>query len=121
MVPILISQAVNTGSPFITTYQNGNDDRPLDFSLSVLWVYLDDALQAALMALAIAAVVGLWLARRDGARRVALVTAANLAVNLAFYLTHPIATPYYVIAIALLSLWSVLFALELHKADAALA
>ena len=43
-------------------------------------------------------------------RRVALVTAANLVVNLAFFLSHPVFTPYYIIPIAMLSLWSLSFA-----------
>jgi hypothetical protein len=45
----------------------------------------------------------------NGVRRVALVTAANLALNLAFFLSHPVFTPYYTIPIAMLSLWSLLF------------
>jgi hypothetical protein len=43
-------------------------------------------------------------------RHVALVTAGNLVVNLAFFLSHPIFTPYYTIPVAMLSLWSLLFA-----------
>ena len=46
----------------------------------------------------------------DGVKQVALVTAVNLLVNLAFFLSHPLFTPYYTIPIAMLSLWSLLFA-----------
>ena len=48
--------------------------------------------------------------RAPGVRRVALVTLANLVVNLAFFLSHPVFTPYYTIPIAMLSLWSLSFA-----------
>ena len=43
-------------------------------------------------------------------RQVALLVAANLAVNLIFFMTHPIFTPYYIIPIDMLSLWTLLFA-----------
>ena len=54
-----------------------------------------------------------------GVRRVALVTAANIVVNLAFFLSHPIFTPYYIVPIAMLSLWSVSFATLMKPAEAA--
>jgi hypothetical protein len=74
-------------------------------------------LQLLLLALAIAGTVYLLRRERPG-RRVALVTAANLVVNLAFFFTHPIATPYYTVPIALLSLWSLLFAFSLQESGA---
>jgi hypothetical protein len=110
MAPITISQTINTGSPFISTYSGAPDVQPLDFSLTAIKGYLGDHFQVALLALAIAGVVWLLLTREQGARRVAVLTAANLAFNLAFFLTYPIATPYYTIPISLLSLWSLLFA-----------
>jgi len=39
----------------------------------------------------------------QGARQVALVVAANLAVNILFFITHPVVTPYYTVPIAMLS------------------
>ena len=51
-------------------------------------------------------------------RQVALVTAGNLLVNLAFFLSHPVFTPYYTIPIAMLSLWSLLFASLMQPAEA---
>jgi hypothetical protein len=56
--------------------------------------------------------------RGIGSRQTALVTAANLMVNLAFFLTHPIFTPYYTIPVAMLSLWSLLFAALATPAEA---
>jgi hypothetical protein len=40
-------------------------------------------------------------------------------VNLAFFLSHPIFTPYYIGPIAMLSLWSVSFAALMKPAEAA--
>jgi hypothetical protein len=118
MAPTIISYTVNTGSPLTSTYHGAPDVRPLDFSFSVVWDYLGDHFQVALLALAIAGVVWLLLTREQGARRVAVLTAANLAVNLAFFLTYPIATPYYTIPISLLSLWSLLFARVMVETNA---
>jgi len=109
MLPTLISYWINTGSPFISTYSGAPDVQPLDFSLTAIQGYLSDTFQTALLVLAIAATVWLWRSGGEGARRIARLTALNLAINLAFFLTYPIATPYYIVPIALLSLWSLLF------------
>ena len=47
---------------------------------------------------------------RKSARYAALVVAGNLVVNVIFFMTHPVFTPYYTIPIAMLSLWTLLFA-----------
>ncbi len=54
---------------------------------------------------------------RAAMRQVAAVTAGNLLVNLAFFLSHPIFTPYYTIPVAMLSLWSLLFASLIEPAE----
>ena len=109
VVPTIVSYAVNAGSPFASTYGNNPDVRPLDFSFAVIRDYLADPLQTLLIVIGIA--ISLWLLRQpNGARRVAQLTIANLAINLAFFFTYPIATPYYTIPISLLTLWSLLFA-----------
>jgi hypothetical protein len=118
MAPIVISQKINTGNPFISTYSGAPDVQPLDFSLTAIRGYLGDYLQVALIALAIAGTVRLWLARDQGLGRVARLTAMNLAINLAFFLTYPIATPYYTIPISLLSLWTLLCGVVLSEAQA---
>ena len=103
VVPTIVSYAVNAGSPFASTYGNNPDVRPLDFSFAVIRDYLADPLQTLLIVIGIAS--SLWLLRQpNGARRVAQLTIANLAINLAFFLTYPIATPYYTIPISLLTL-----------------
>lgn len=109
MLPTLISYWVNTGSPFTSTYHGAATVLPLEFTLSVVWEYLRDYLQTALLALAIAGAAALWLTRESGLKRIAGVTAANLAINLAFFLSYGLAVSYYTIPISLLSLWTVLF------------
>jgi hypothetical protein len=116
MMPTLVSYAINSGSPFASTYGNNPDVRPLDFSFGVVRDYMADPLQIGLLALGIGFSIFL-LRRQKGVRRVALLTLSNLAINLAFFFTYPIFTPYYLIPIALLSLWSVLFAVLMEKSE----
>jgi len=117
LAPTLLANAINAGSLFATTY-GGQDVAPPDFSLSIVWQYVAD-MQFVLLVLAAASAAVILRARGDdGVRRVALVTAANLAVNLAFFLSHPVFTPYYTIPIAMLSLWSLLFAALIEPAEA---
>jgi hypothetical protein len=76
----------------------------------VIWSYVADMQFVLLVLAGVWTVLMLRLSRDDGARQVALVTAGNLLVNLAFFMSHPVFTPYYTIPIAMLSLWSLLFA-----------
>ena len=116
MAPTLLANAINAGSPFATTY-GSVDVVPPDFSLSVIWSYAAD-MQFVLLVLA-----GVWTAlmlrwhRGNGMRQIALLVAANLVINLAFFLSHPVFTPYYTIPIAMLSLWSLLFAWLMQPAE----
>ena len=117
MAPTLLANAINAGSPFATTY-GGQDVVSPDFSLSIVWQYVAD-MQFVLLVLAAASTAVMLRTRGDdGVRRVALVTAANLAVNLAFFLSHPVFTPYYTIPIAMLSLWSLLFGALMQPVEA---
>jgi len=108
IAPTLIANAINAGSPFSTTY-GGVDVMPPELNPAVLLSYLVDV-QFTL--LAISAVWTAWLWRFDPgrARQVARLVAVNLVVNLIFFMTHPIFTPYYIIPIDMLSLWTLLFA-----------
>jgi hypothetical protein len=109
LAPTLIANAINAGSPFATTY-GGVDVATPELNSSVLWQYVRDVQFTLLV---IAAVWTAWLWRfdpRGGRPQVALVVAGNLAVNLIFFMTHPVFTPYYTVPIALLSLWTLLFA-----------
>jgi hypothetical protein len=116
MAPTLVANAINAGSPFSTTY-GGVDVTPPDFSFSVIRSYVAD-MQFVLLVLAMAwtALILRWR-RGDSIRQVALVTAGNLLVNLAFFLSHPVFTPYYTIPVAMLSLWSLLFASLMQPAE----
>jgi len=117
MAPTLISNAINAGSPLATTYGSA-DVTPPDFSFAIVWQYIAD-MQFVLLVLAIVS-AGFLLGARGftGIRQVAVLTAINLLVNLAFFLSHPVFTPYYTVPIAMLSLWCLLFAYLLRPAQA---
>jgi hypothetical protein len=108
MAPTLIANAVNAGSPFATTY-GGVDVAPPELKSDVLLSYLFDV-QFTLLAISAAWTAWLWRFGRGHARQAARLVALNLAVNLIFFMTHPIFTPYYIIPIDMLSLWTLLFA-----------
>jgi hypothetical protein len=117
MAPTLLANAINAGSPFATTYSSV-DATPPEFSLTVIRQYLRD-MQFVLLVLACGwTALILRLRRETGIRRTALVTAGNLAVNLAFFVSHPLFTPYYTVPVAMLSLWSLLFGSLLQPAVA---
>jgi hypothetical protein len=113
LAPTLAANTINAGSPFATTY-GAADVLPPGIAPSIIWQYATD-MQAVLLAPAVASLVWLLSTQSDsGVRRVALITAANIIVNLGFFLSHPVFTPYYLIPISMLSLWSLFFA-ELLK------
>ncbi len=117
MTPTLVSNTINAGSPLATTY-GGQDVSPPDFSFGVVREYVGD-MQFVLLLLAILSAGFLLGARglRD-IRSVGLLVVLNLVVNLAFFLSHPVFTPYYTVPIAMLSLWSLLFGYLLRPAEA---
>jgi hypothetical protein len=118
IAPTLIANAINAGSPFSTTY-GGVDVVAPELNAGVLWRYFVDV-QFTLLAVAAAWTAWLWRLNHRSAKQVAVVVALNLVVNLIFFLSHPIFTPYYIIPIDMLSLWTLLFAtLDLRSATAA--
>ena len=110
IAPTLVTNAINAASPFATTYgADPNDLKPPALDSSVVWAYVTD-LQGVLLIVAGAWVVLIFrLYRGAGIRSVALLVALNLAVNAAYFMTHPF-NPYYTIPVSMLSLWSLLFA-----------
>jgi len=117
MAPTLIANAINAGSPVATTYGADPNDLRSGIEASILWAYFRDA-QGVLLMLASAWVV--WIlrsCRASGIRSVAIVTALNLAVNVAFFMTHPTFNPYYLMPTAMLSLWTLLFASLMRPAE----
>ncbi|WP_407117379.1 hypothetical protein [Bradyrhizobium sp. LMG 9283] len=116
MAPTLLAQAVNAGSPLATTYGSADVVAP-GFDFAVLGQYLRD-MQFVLIVLAIGSTAWLLRVGEGSVRQVALVVAGNLIVNLGFFLSHPIFTPYYIVPIAMLSLWSTSFAWLMHPEQA---
>ena len=87
-------------------------------SFGVIWHHVAD-MQFVLLVLATAwTALILRLNRGNGITQAALVAAGNLLVNLAFFMSHPVFTPYYTIPVAMLSLWSLLFAGLMQPAEA---
>ena len=80
------------------------DAVPPEIDIGVLRSYLLDV-QFFLLVAAI-----LWTAAVRRRRQAALLVAANLAVSIVFFMTHPVFTPYYTVPISMLSLWTLLFA-----------
>jgi hypothetical protein len=117
LAPTLLANAINAGSAFTTTY-GAADTVPPDFNFSIIWQYVAD-MQFVLLVLA-----GVWTAlilrlnRGNGITQTAVVAAGNLLVNLAFFMSHPVFTPYYTVPVAVLSLWSLLFAGLMQPAEA---
>jgi 4-amino-4-deoxy-L-arabinose transferase-like glycosyltransferase len=109
IAPTLLANAINAGSPFSTTY-GGADVAPPELNSGVLWAYFADLQFGLLVIAGIWAALMLRLSDQNGTRQLALVIGGNLAVNLIFFMTHPVFTPYYTIPVAMLSLWTLLFA-----------
>ncbi|QOZ47238.1 hypothetical protein XH89_29950 [Bradyrhizobium sp. CCBAU 53340] len=114
MAPTLSAQAINAGSALATTYGSADVVAPA-FDLAVFGQYLRD-MQFVLIVLAIGATLLLLRSGESHVRQAALVVAGNLVVNLGFFMSHPIFTPYYVVPIAMLSLWTLSFAPLLRPA-----
>jgi hypothetical protein len=106
MLPTLIANAINAGSPFATTY-GGQDVSPPDFAFRITSTYLAD-LQGALIVAGIFATM--WLAYSCRAKLVVLVVAINLIAGLGYFLSHPVFTSYYLMPLGMQTLWSVVFA-----------
>ena len=105
LVPTLVSNAINAGSVLATTYSSV-DATPPDFSFSIARQYFSD-MQGALMLLIVTwSIVALATNVRKTA---ASIVAVNVVLNFGFFLTHSIATPYYLMPLVLLSMWTLLF------------
>lgn len=108
MAPTLAAQAINAGNALATTYGSADVVAPA-FDLAVFGQYLHD-MQIVLIVLAMGATLSLAWSGERHVRQAAFVVAGNLVVNLGFFLSHPVFTPYYVVPIAMLSLWTLSFA-----------
>lgn len=115
IAPTLAANWINAGSPFATTY-GGQDVASPELNAAVLRSYLVDV-QFFLLLAAVTWTAAIW--RRPGAKQAVLVVAANLGVNIIFFMTHPVFTPYYTVPITMLSLWTLLFATLVPRETAA--
>jgi hypothetical protein len=116
LTPTLIANTINTGHPLNTAYSGADTAWP-DFGWRQISGHLADyfhGTQGLLISCAIAAAVLFHFlsARRElrGAGSIAAVLAVNLAVNLAFFLSHAGFTRYYAVPFSMLTMWTVLFA-----------
>jgi len=105
ILPVLAVNWINAGGPLVTTYTS-IDVMPPEINFAILRSYLVD-LQFLLLVIAVAWTAAVW--RWPGSKPAVLVVATNLLVNIAFFMTHPVFTPYYVVPISMLSLWTLLF------------
>ncbi|MBR0719301.1 hypothetical protein [Bradyrhizobium liaoningense] len=114
ILPVLAANMVNSGNPLVSAY-GGPDTQAPSVDLSVLRAYLGDT-QFPLILIVCAWTALLWrFAGQSGVKRLALLVTGNLALNLAFFATHPVFTQYYTIPISMLTLWTVLFATVLMR------
>jgi hypothetical protein len=104
LAPTLLANAINAGSPFSTTYGQG-DAVPPDFSFSIAREYASDLQGTLIILVAAWTIYYLSFAKK---KTVAAIVGVNLFSNLLFFLSHPIFTPYYLMPLAMLSLWSLL-------------
>jgi hypothetical protein len=117
MVPTLAANTINAGSPLATTYA-GVDLAPPALGYGLLLRYARD-MQFVLLVLACGWTGWVLLCRRESSLRwTAWMSTGNLIFNLAFFLTHPIFEPYYIVPLEMLSLWSLLYASLLQPATA---
>ena len=117
LAPTVLANAINAGSPFSTTY-GSVDVAPPELNSGVLWSYFGDVQFLLLVIAAVWTALIWYLRRRGGMAQVAVVIAGNLVVNLIFFTTHPVFTPYYTIPVAMLSLWTLLFATLMPQREA---
>lgn len=117
LLPVFAANLVNSGHPLVSAY-GGQDTAAPHLDAAVLRAYLYDT-QFPLIVVACLGTALLWrFAGHAGVRKLALLVAGNLALNLAFFATHPVFTQYYIIPILMLSLWTLLFAAVLTRRPA---
>ncbi|MCK1652729.1 hypothetical protein IVA88_14960 [Bradyrhizobium sp. 149] len=104
LLPTLLANSINAGGILKTTYGPG-ETLPPDLSFSIAIDYLSD-MQGALTLLIIFWAACLLVFQHH--KTAASIVAVNLITNLAFFLSHPIFTPYYLMPIAMLSVWTLL-------------
>jgi hypothetical protein len=110
VLPTFLANYINVGSPFKTTYTGADTALPqFDFGevAQTLLYYGRPSNQG--LVLWTAVIITVFLHRIAGpslpGRRIQLIVYTNMIVNLGYYVTHPIRTPYYAMPFAMLTLW----------------
>lgn len=116
LAPMLVSNAINAGSILATTFSS-IDATPPDFSLSIARQYFSYMQGALILLIATWSIVALVT---NGKKTAASIVAVNIILNLVFFLTHSIATPYYLMPLALLSMWTLLFSFSNDPSESAI-
>jgi hypothetical protein len=113
IAPTLIANYINVGNPFASAYIGADVAMP-DFNIGdiagSLFRYAHGN-QGIMLLIALGLTIffcKIWGAF-EPTRHAYVVLIVNLFVNMGFYLTHQIYTPYYAMAIATLTIWTVLF------------
>ncbi|WP_041748497.1 hypothetical protein [Bradyrhizobium cosmicum] len=108
LLPVFAANLVNSGNPLVSAY-GGQDTAPRSLDPAVLRAYLGDT-QFPLIVIACVWTALLWrFPGHTGVRKLVLLVAGNLVLNLGFFATHPVFTPYYITPILMLTLWTLLF------------
>lgn len=126
LVPILAAQAINTGSPFTTTYSAADASMPSFGSIELvrgLRFYFVEEWQCGVLLVAAVAFlqVGNWLYFRNRlhAGLVLLAVAIELIFNVGYFLLRPIREAYYVAPVAMFAVAATAAALEAAGGEAA--
>ena len=116
LAPTLIANTINAGHPLATPYGAVDTALPnLGWDLiSGQIVHYFRGTRGVLLTLAIGFTILFYLRshrlKLNNAGQITLVVAANLAINLFYFLTHHAESLYYSIPISMLSLWTLFFA-----------
>lgn len=108
VAPTLVANFVNAGGAFSTPYAS-HDASPPDFALTSMIsqakLYLEGT-QGFLIVTAIGCAI--YYSRIS--RLIAAVALITITINLLYYLSHPIFTPYYAVPSMLLAIWTIFIA-----------
>lgn len=105
--PTLAANWINAGSPFATTYSSV-DASPPDLTFSAALYYMQNPQGGLLMFGLVGAVLLYSRTQLPSIKAAALVAIVNCIVSAAFFFTHQLYTPYYLMPAAMLSSWIML-------------
>lgn len=116
LMPTLAANAINAGAPFSTTY-GAQDTLPVDLTFGIAGAYFF-SIQGCLILLALLGAIYLLFAKFEQSRLlISLLVTSNVVLNSAYFFSHPVFTPYYMMPIAMLSIWTLLFYITAQSKD----